>query len=156
MFGINQPINGMPIPLLCPAMPKQSKGTPPAELVQLRIALAVNLRACIGTHAETRGLAETAAAEKISKTSGVGKNTILRALRDDDVADDEKNDVRLDTLVKLALYFGVSPQVLLRDPFRSKTTTDQTLPARKDHARARTEGATSESDRAALHRHRRV
>lgn len=146
MFGITQPNNGIRTPLTWVRMPKASKGPAPPELIQLRDSLAANLRVHMNIkHPE---LSETAAAERIGKASGVGKNTVLRAIG----KGTDEGDVRLDTVVKLAIYFKVNTLDLLRD--YGKPTHFQQRRARTSTARARPEGSVSEGSRASLQRGR--
>lgn len=133
-------------------MPKERKEPPSEALLRLRETLARNLDAHMAANAQLQGLAETAQAMKIAELTGVGKNTVLRALGKAGGDDKDRGDMRLDTLVKLADFFGTTPQQLLRDP-RSRPTLDA---PRRERARARTEGSDSEADRAALQRHRRA
>jgi hypothetical protein len=144
--------------VLSAGMARTTKGPPPEELLQLRTALAMNLRAHMAANEAVRDMPETAAAIEIGRRSGIGKNTILRALGKGKGDDEDRGDMRLDTLVKLAMFFGVAAQDLLRDHSRPRMvgTSKSTSAVRKEHARARTEGSNSEADRAGLHRHRRV
>lgn len=148
MFGITQPNKGIHRPLMCGRMPKMSKGPAPDELLQLRDALAANLR--VHMNIKFPELSETAAAERIGRDSGVGRNTVLRAIG----KGSDDSDVRLDTVVKLAIYFKVSTLDLLRD--YGKPRTVQPSRPRTGHALARAEGSLSEADRAPLQRHRRA
>jgi len=151
MYGIKQPINGMLIPVACFDMPRMRKGPAPKELLQARAALAANLRAHLAANHKTRDLSETAAAEAIGRATGIGKNTVLRALGS---AADEV-DIRLDTLVRLAIFFGISALELLRD---------HSLPAVRKAPRsierqqqpARDQRKEADVERASLHRSRRA
>lgn len=58
-----------------------------------------------------RDAAETVIAEDIAAKIGIGKNTVLRALG----KGEEGSDLRLDSLVRLANFFGASPTDLLQD-----------------------------------------
>lgn len=158
IHGITQPINGIYSALSLVPMAKTPQGPLPEELLQLRAALATNLRAHLAANEKVRGLSETAAAVEIHRQTGVGKNTVLRALGKGGGDDEDKGDLRLDTLVKLAVFFGVAAEDLLRDHSRPKmaVTPKTTSATRKELARARTEGSDSEAVRASLHRHRRV
>lgn len=157
VFGIVQPINGITADLLFAAMAKRLKGPPPDELVQLRAALATNLRAHIAANPHMRGLPETAAAEKLGKLAGVGKNTILRTIATG-ADEDERGDLRLDTLVKLAAFFGVSAQELLKDHSKPHALASRRIARanKKIDQQARAEGSSSEVDRAPLQRSRRT
>lgn len=91
-------------------MPKQSKGTAPPELLKLRETLAANLRAYMVVKYGP-DTADTAMAADLGSKSGVGKNTVLRALG----VTPSDSDIRLDTLVRLAKNLGAAPIDLLRD-----------------------------------------
>jgi hypothetical protein len=132
-------------------MPKVRKGPPPEELVRLRAALASNLRAYI-TVRYGSGVKETGAAEDIGRATGLGKNTVLRALGKggDDI------DIRLDTLVRLALHFDATAHDLLHDYGRPTAAKRKDVSAshKSNNERARTEGPESEGSRASLQRRR--
>lgn len=125
-------------------MPKVSKGPPPDELVQLRAVLASNLRAYI-TVKYGSDTPETTAAAEIGSATGLGKNTVLRALGKggDDI------DIRLDTLVRLALHFGAGPRDLLHDYGSSKA--QKKVAKTRTTNTARDQGVASEVGRASLH-----
>lgn len=138
-------------------MAKRLKGPPPEALVQLRSALATNLRAHIAGNQQVRGLPETAAAEKLGKLAGVGKNTVLRTLDIENAEDEERGDLRLDTLVKLASFFGVTAQDLLRDNSKPHALASRRIAraTKRIDQQARAEGSASEAERAELRRNRR-
>lgn len=155
MFGITQPIRGILAALSCGPMARTPKGPAPEPLVDLRAALAVNLRAHMAANPQVRGMAETAAAIEIGRLTGIGKNTILRALGKGVSDDGEKGDLRLDTLVRLAMFFGVSAQDLLLDhssPGAARTHRRRANNTKNNSARA--EGSASEVERAPLQRRR--
>lgn len=105
-----------------------------------------------------RGMAETAAATEIGRRSGVGKNTILRALGKGNADEKETGDLRLDTLVRIANFFGVGAEDLLRDhsrPHGARGRKSTSWANNKHNERARTEGKEAE-ERAPLHRSRRA
>lgn len=155
IFGITQPNYGMRSAVFSARMPRRSKGPPSAQLVRVRAALAINLRAHIAAHPVLRGLDDTPAAEELNKLTGVGKNTILRALgrvKTDD--DDSKGDARLDILVALATFFGVRVEDLLRDHSHSSHSRKSAAKANNKHNEsARAEGKDAEN-RAPLQRRR--
>jgi hypothetical protein len=107
---------------------------------------------------ELRGMSETSAAIEIGRISGVGKNTVLRALGKGMTDEREAGDLRLDTLVRLANFFGIGAEDLLRDHSRPMSMRGRVITTRahnKHNDRARTEGKDAE-DRASLHRRRRA
>lgn len=128
-------------------MPRLPKGPAPEELIVLRGALASNLRAFI-TARYGSGTPETAAAEMVGKATGLGKNTVLRALgsTSDDV------DIRLDTLVRLARHFDATALDLLRD-YGKPTGSRKTGRTNQNKKAVRAEGKDSE-ERASLQRRR--
>lgn len=138
MFGITQPNNGIDASLWSVSMAKESKQEATNELLDLRAALASNLRAYV-TVKYGPDAADTTVAEDIQRKIGVGKNTVLRALG---VAKSD-SDLRLDTLVKLASYFGTSASALLQDHHRS---------ARKGQRKARATEDSGPSVKGVLHR----
>jgi hypothetical protein len=142
----------MAFSLLSAGMARTRTGPPPEELIQLRAVIATNLRAHMNI--TCRGMSETAAAAAVGKASGVGKNTVLRALRK---GGDEK-DLRLETLVRLANYFGISAQELLIDPRISPGRAQgRVVPGhRKIQETARDQRMDAEVDRAVLRRARRA
>jgi hypothetical protein len=103
-------------------------------------------------------MSETSAAIEIGRISGVGKNTVLRALGKGMTDEREAGDLRLDTLVRLANFFGIGAEDLLRDHSRPMSMRGRVITTRahnKHNDRARTEGKDAE-DRASLHRRRRA
>lgn len=157
MYGITQPINGILARISLVGMAKPPTGPPPEELHQLRVALATNLRSHIAADPRTKGLAVTPAAEEISRLSKVGKNTVLRALNPPRIDDEKAIDIQLETLVRLAVFFGVSAQDLLRDHTRANRSVArrQIGTTTKTNSRARTEGKDSDVQ-ASLRRSRSV
>lgn len=126
-------------------MPKQSKRPPSRELVQLRAALALNLRAHMAAK-YGRQEPQTTAAIKVGDATGLGKNTVLRALG----KGADEVDIRLDTLVRLAQHFEVTPLDLLQD--YSIPTAPRTRP--KPRSMARDQSKDADVDRAELRRGR--
>lgn len=150
VFGIMQPINGMPVVLLSVGMPKLSKGPPPDELVGVREALSTNLRAYI--RVKYGAIPETSAAERVGKATGVGKNTVLRALGKGPT----DADIRLDTLVRLAMHFGVAAQDLIHDHSKlaARALRHSDGSKKKNNETARDQRISSDVDRASLQRRR--
>lgn len=153
MFGITQPNRGMFLSIVLADMPKRSKRLAPEPLLRLRAALASNLRAYIAVK-YGRGVTETAAAADIGEATGLGKNTVLRALG----KGGDEVDIRLDTLVRLALHFGAEANDLLHDygranvsAMRGTSRTNQ----KENNNKARAEGKDSDAP-AELRRNRRV
>lgn len=93
-------------------MAKPPKGPALPELIRLRAVLAYNLRAHMGIK-YGRDAKHTTIAEQIAAKTGVGKNTVLRAIRKN--TKDAESDMRLDTLVRLADHFNVDAIDLLHD-----------------------------------------
>jgi hypothetical protein len=149
VFGITQPNGGMLTLVLSAGMSKRSKRPPPESLLNLRAALASNLRAHIA--AKYGKAPQTAAAEEIGQITGIGKNTVLRALG----KGSEEADIRLDTLVRLAEHFQVSATDLLQDYGRPPAPRPRRA-ATNPNERARTEGTDSETARASLQQRRRA
>lgn len=132
-------------------MPKVPSGPIPDDVLSVRKALEINLRAYM--RVTYPGMAETAAASIIGKASGVGKNTVLRALNKGDYI-----DIRLETMVKLAMHFGVTLYDLIHDSSSAggKSARKAARSPSKTQLTGRDERKEAEIERPPLQRARRA